>query len=361
MTNDTPESAKSSTLVEATVERTYNPSGRDPDYAQQLINMLEKKNRALAITWPILLIISIGLGFVLLSYHQNNRLLLKELDHTQQELDTGKARLSSTESKLEQANILHIALKKELARLIKQPRNWLQAETGSALSHAMTFTSSNSDEELSAALESILARADKHHEQKQEQIANIQSVLAKSSSDFNEIKTAYNALQNKVKEQTSELSTTIEKIDTLTASRDSNTVKLQKKLSMFKQENVRLQKEVNKRISAFDALAKRYKETQKKNHQLSDQLNKNRKKTVSLENRLKETKDKLETSLNRLETARAEYASLKEQFDSLSRSLKAITQPIRQGTQGSLQDSRIIDKTTREDAEIAYPDVSLPE
>ncbi len=259
MTNDTSRSANSSALVEATVERTYSASGKNLDYAQQLINMLEKKNRALNLVWPTLLVIAIGLGFALLNLYQDNRLTAKELDHTEQILKTRNEQLSATENSLKQTNFIHKSLKNELTGLIEQNRSWLPIENNATLSHATSSTSSDSEEAIISALNTILTQAAQSHQLQQEQIAKVQAQLAKSSTDFKNIKIAYSALQNRVTEQTSELSTTMEKIDTLNADRDKNVKKLQQDLAIFKRENVRLQKEVNKRRSAFDALAKRYK------------------------------------------------------------------------------------------------------
>ena len=120
----------------------------------------------------------------------------------------------------------------------------------------------------------------------------------------------------------------MEKIDTLAANRDKNLENIQQQLEAFKQENVRLQKRwIND--EAFDALAKRYKSTQQQSWDLADQLASKERSQKVIEQKLRQAESASQQSATQYAELQQSYNTLKGKYDSLNKSLKAITSPSR--------------------------------
>ncbi len=315
-------------LVEATLERSYSASGRDMDYAQQLITMLEKKNRSLSILWPVLLIVALGLAFACFTFYQQNVMTQKELADSEKELDEQQSANTELKNQRDRNTTRQAEVGRALLKTLKTPHAWLDTENDAVLAQITVLTPGDDAQVMVNLVDQILARADKTFELQRTEVERLQAQVLKVESEANNTKVAYSALQERVKEQTSELTSTMEKIDSLAANRDKNLLNIQQQLEAFKQENVRLQKDVNKRVDAFEALAKRYKGTQQQNRELSEKLASKENNVKSLEKQLKIAEVTSQQSAKRLNELQHTYTTLKDQYDSLNKSLKAITQPI---------------------------------
>ena len=354
--------------VEATLERTYGGSSKEVDYAQQLISMLEKKNRSLSILWPLILIAALALAMGMFMQSQQNSLIQRDLDAAQKEVEDHSSTLATQKTELDQLRARQDELAAALLKSLQTPHAWLNADNDAVLSQINVMSPATPPMMMLGLIDQILARADKTYEVQSAEISRQQAEMLKLETEASNSKVAYKALQDRVKEQTSELTSTMEKIDTLAANRDKNLENIQQQLEAFKQENVRLQKEVNQRDEAFDALAKRYKSTQQQSRDLADQLASKERSQKVIEQKLRQAESASQQSATQYAELQQSYNTLKGKYDSLNKSLKAITQPItpkpasnssssnRPATSGSVQTPPA---ETSPGGQIVYPDAKL--
>lgn len=318
----TPDSTSSHTsgnnIIEARLERPFNgfSSTESNPYITQLIDLLQKKNRNLTISLVVILLIAIATGFVGFKYFYDNQNLAKNLVKAKSQQSETSTQLSDTIDKLSAAQVDKL----NTQRLIKENLAAHTALTNEETAKEIEETKDTAT--LLALTSKILTSAESKIDSLEQDKSDMADALAKSNNDNRLLRSSYKALQSSISEKSAELATTIEMIDSVNSEKDQVLKQLRQQLEMFKSENVSLQKDISKRRSAFDALAKRYQET-KAAREIS--LNE----ADRLKRNLASKQSELVSSQARLNATQKDLGSLQQRYSELETSLKAITQPMR--------------------------------
>ncbi|ARU57819.1 hypothetical protein OLMES_3799 [Oleiphilus messinensis] len=325
--------------IEATLESGYpiyttGQVGVDQsDYTNMLITILRKRNQSLNFIWPALLLMAMVLAFTTIYFYQEVK--LKELENLQQQkaVSAAEAKITQKQTELDllterqQSTTEEFnTLQRQLLALAEANLEQTKGDTG-AKAQLSGF-------ELVSALQGRLQQAEEQASLLAGENTILQKQIEQAKQDHSNTLEAYNALQNRVKEKTDELASTMEVIDTLNSERETKLNETLKQLSMFKQENIKLQKEVNKRKAAFDALAKRYRDTQglydvarKKVNELSAEHKANDNTVSQLQKNLTATQKQLTEIQQSYDQLSSEYQTFKANLIGATQPIKARTQP----------------------------------
>jgi DNA repair exonuclease SbcCD ATPase subunit/nitrate reductase NapE component len=250
-------------------------SSSNPDYAQEWIAFLRKRNLLLSVIWPILLVLFIGAGFTSIYYFQSTQaagLNNQMLDEKIQLLQNDKVSLTQQLDNLQEK---HSQLMTELDNL-KSVRAALAEQQDDSVSQLQITTQmlenmkqqlvllKNENTELTDQLG--LAKA-----ALSEMDANYQAELAKAttlkSSQLSELnkqlesrKTAYQALANRQQEMRDEM----DRLSALNTTKDKTIAALNTEKSNLAKQLRQAQQTLKSREAEFQALQSGYNELDSK-------------------------------------------------------------------------------------------------
>lgn len=307
-------------IIETRLDRPFNMFGMAEanPYVTQLIDILQKKNRNLSIFIGTSLILAIISGFVALKFYYDSQILTTTLETEEVQAQSILKERDKIATELTLKN-------SEIATWINSLKKGLTDNAASIYAPddpVITRIKLASDmTSLVTEATSVTHTAASRLKALEQDKSDMADGLAKLNNDNQTLKASYKALQNSISEKSAELATTMDMIDAINTERDTVIKELQRQTTMFQNENVELQKEINKRKSAFDALAQRYQETKslrEKSATEADRAN----------SALAEKERLLKAKESRLATAEQNLTSMQTKYTELENSLKAVTQPM---------------------------------
>jgi DNA repair exonuclease SbcCD ATPase subunit len=313
-----------SNIIEARLERAFPNFGTSEanPYANQLIELLQKKNRTLSIFLGLCLLSAVTVAFIAFKFYYDSQAINSDLQDTASNLTTAMGQLNQLTAQMtENAATTELqtkALKQTLVGAISLERD----DASSVVNRVETATDISV---LTVEAQKLLSYSNDRIALLEQDKSDMADALAKLNNEKQNLKTAYQALQNSISEKSAELATTMDMIDSINNERDTVIKDLQRQTEMFRNENVELQKEINKRKSAFDALAKRYQETKSLQEKYMTEVDK-----VKIE--LTEQTRQLKSAEAKATNTQKSLAALQERNGELEQSLKALTQPVRNRT-----------------------------
>jgi chromosome segregation ATPase len=333
-------------IIEARLERPFPNfgSGDANSYANQLIDLLQKKNRNLSIFLALGLLTAVTVAFLAFKFYYDSQILSSDLLDKSNHLETTVTQRDQLATQLaEKATATELQTKALKQALLITPAGENE-DTRSIISRVEAATDISA---LTIEAQKLLTYTAGRIAALEQDKSDMADSLAKLNNEKQNLKTAYQALQSSISEKSAELATTMDMIDSINNERDTVIKDLQRQSEMFRNENVELQKEINKRKSAFDALAKRYQETKAWHEKYMTEADK-----VKAE--LAEQTRQLKSAEAKVATATKSLAALEERNIELEQSLKALTQPVRNRT--TAPQSQV--QPTPADT-IEFPDVTL--
>ena len=136
---------------------------------------------------------------------QQNSLIQRDLDAAQKEVEDHSSTLATQKTELDQLRARQDELAAALLKSLQTPHAWLNADNDAVLSQINVMSPATPPMMMLGLIDQILARADKTYEVQSAEISRQQAEMLKLETEASNSKVAYKALQDRVKEQTSEL------------------------------------------------------------------------------------------------------------------------------------------------------------
>lgn len=313
-----------SNIIEARLERPFPNfgTGEANPYANQLIDLLQKKNRALSIFLGLGLLCAVTVAFIAFKFYYDSQILTSDLHEKTIHLQATVEQRDQLNAQLADRTTTTEAQTKALKQTLLSTPFSESEDARSIITRLETATDIGT---LTTEAQKLLTYTGGRVAALEQDKSDMADSLAKLNNEKQNLKTAYQALQGSISEKSAELATTMDMIDSINNERDTVIKDLQRQSEMFRNENVELQKEINKRKSAFDALAKRYQETKAWHEKYMTEADK-----VKAE--LAEQTRQLKAAEAKAATAQKSLVALEERNIELELSLKALTQPVRNRT-----------------------------
>lgn len=262
------------------------------DYAQEWIAFLRRRNTLLSIVWPILLVLAISTGFAAIYFFQSSQTLQTQLENLSDKHQSLASDKNGLQTELEQLTEKNIQLTAEIdvLRTTQEKLSVQQDDSVSKLNitsqmlenleqQVAIFKAENAElsDQLNLAKEALATMEDSY----KEEILKLNSQKTATLNDLNKQlesrKIAYQALANRQQEMRDEM----DRMSNLVASKEKELTKLQNDKKALLADLNEKQKLLQMKEADFAALQKNYNELDNKLKALVSPIGASNAKTVA--------------------------------------------------------------------------------